>query len=131
MRKRFLMLWGLGTAVAWGQDPEGDLELLRNLMATPVIAANLQLTPSEFAELAVINILTRREAQAEGATAQFWGGGMTGAAPASLAGQVTYGHAWGSQGFTVSYAAGEVANGSGPWPTSAGTVQAGHLGGVR
>ena len=231
MRKRFLMVWGLGAAVGFAQDPEGDVEILKGLMATPVIAANLQLTPirespgiltvitqadlrasgardlidalkmvpgfdfasdtqgvvglgvrgnwghdgkvlllidglemteplygtlqfgnhypigdidrieiirgpgsalyGQFAELAVINILTRREAQAEGATAQFWGGGMTGTAPASLAGQVTYGHAWGAQGFTLSYAGGGVASGSGPWPTSAGTVQAGHFGGLR
>jgi len=114
-----------GTLQFGNHYPVGDIDRIE------IIRGPGSVLYGEFAELAVINIITRRGEAAEGGTAQLWGGSMTGATPASLGGQLTYGHAWGAQGFTVSYAGGEAANGSGAWPTSRGMVQAGQYGGVR
>ena len=78
-----------------------------------------------FAELAVIQVFSRAGADTGGVSGDLWLGRMAGADLTARQGQVTFGKAWGSQDFSLSYSRGDVPEGSGPWPITQGALDSG------
>ncbi len=75
-----------------------------------------------YAELAVINVITRSGAEVDGVSGDLWLGTMPGADTRRAQGQVAFGKAWGSQDLALSYARGQAPMGVGPFRTGGGEV---------
>ncbi len=75
-----------------------------------------------YAELAVINVITRKGAEVDGISGDLWLGAMPGADSRRLQGQVAFGKAWGIQDLAFSYARGQAPVGVGGFQTPGGEV---------
>jgi outer membrane cobalamin receptor len=88
-----------------------------------------------YAELAVINVITRKGGTIGGAEGTFWLGKMAGASTALAQGHLSYGQSWGEYNLSLSYTRSSVPQGVGVWPVGSGTgaqiLQAGDPSGLN
>lgn len=78
-----------------------------------------------YAELAVINIISRTPEEMNGGSGELWLGRMAGADQTRAQGQFQYGSRFGEHAVGVSFARGEAPSGRGSWMTPSGTTDFG------
>jgi outer membrane cobalamin receptor len=101
----------------YGTNPFGGHYPLGNVERIEVIRGPGSAVYGGFAELAVINVITRRGAKIDGLEGTLWLGRMAGADPATRLGEFTYGKAWGRQEVSLSFSRGQIP--APGWPSRA------------
>lgn len=130
--KVLLLMDGLEmTEPLYGTNQWGGHYPLGNIQRVEVIRGPGSSIYGQFAELAVINIITRSARDAEGLSGEVWLGRMDQASQQTRSGQINYGASGALGSFTVSYARGDAPEGTGPFQTPSGAVQAGALSGFH
>jgi len=140
---------GIGVRTSWGHDGKvlllidgqemneplyGTLQFgghypIDNIQRIEIIRGPGSVAYGGFAELAVINVITRKGANIGGVDGTFWLGRMAGASSNLAQGHVAYGDTWGENDFSLSYNRGTATQGVGVWPVATGSgtriIQAG------
>ncbi|HLO67027.1 MAG TPA: TonB-dependent receptor plug domain-containing protein [Holophaga sp.] len=108
-----------GTTAFGGHYPVGDVDRIE------IIRGPGSAQYGGYAELAVIQVFTRPPGSGGTAEGDLWLGRLQGADLLARQGQVRFSGALGPAACSVSYARGEVPQGSGPYATAAGTLDTG------
>ncbi len=108
-----------GTLQFGGHYPLGGVERVE------IIRGPGSATYGGYAELAVINVITRSGRDLDGFEGSLRLGRMAGADLLGREVHAGFGRSWGLQAFSVAYDRGDAPAGSGPWPTAQGIVASG------
>ena len=136
---------GLGVRSSWGHDGKvlllvdglemneplyGTLQFglhypIGNVDRIEIIRGPGSVRFGGYAELAVINVITRTGAEVDGVHGDLWLGTQPGADTRRIQGQLTFGKAWGDQDLALSFARGQAPFGVGTFQTPGGEVDFG------